>query len=184
MVEGARRRVSVPWAPVLRDADEQTRLFALTGRQLQLSSLGHTVGSLLRSGSLRPLALQLQVLELKPALGASQLGVGCLRAGGSSLDIDTPAEHKASNRDPGCTGRSRPFVVVVEAADDPGPAYMNLGVFGHHDGDVADDRGGVDSRLAIDEPVLAQVDIALAYHRQPPGRCARPSIGPCARTLQ
>ena len=107
-----------PWAPVLRDADEQARLCVLTGQQLQLSPLAHLVGSLRRSGSSRPLALQFQVLALKPALGASQLGVGCLRAGGSSLDIDTPAEHKASNRDPGCTGRSRPFVVVVEAADD------------------------------------------------------------------
>src|SRR6266567_2032037 len=86
----------------------------------------------------------------------------------TSLDIDTPAEHEASDRDPGCTGRSRPFVVVVEAADDPSAADMNLGVSGHHDGDVADDRGGVDSRLAVDEPGLTEIDLAVAYHRQPP----------------
>jgi hypothetical protein len=57
---------------------------------------------------------------------------------------------------------------VVEAAEDPASADMNLGVFGHHDGDGADDGSGVDGRLAVDEPGLAEVDLAAAYHRQPP----------------
>ena len=68
----------------------------------------------------------------------------------------------------GAPGVPGSLVVVVEAAYDPGAADINIGVFGDHDGDVADDRGGVDSRLAVDEPGLAEVDLAAADHRQPP----------------
>jgi hypothetical protein len=54
--------------------------------------------------------------------------------GRTSLDSLAPAEREAGDRDPGATGRARPFVAVVEAADDSGAADMDLGVFGHHDG--------------------------------------------------
>ena len=103
-------------------------------------------------------------------LGAFQRGVRRLRWAGTSLDIDRPAGRDASDHDPRRTGPPRPFIVVIEAADDPGAADVNIGVFGHHDGDVADDRGGVDGRLAVGEPGLAEVDLAVGYHRQPPER--------------
>jgi hypothetical protein len=69
--------------------------------------------------------------------------------------------------------------VVVEAADDPGAADVNVGVFGHHDRDVADDRVGVDGRLTVGEPradsrtrlavtFVMPVTVSLAGGRSPP----------------
>src|SRR3984957_1129583 len=128
-------------------------------------------GWLRRWGSSPLLAFQLSLLASQPALCASsQRRVRRLRWAGTSLDIDRPAERDASDHDPRRTGRPRPFVVVIEAADDPGAADVDIGVFGHHDGDVADDRGGVDGRLAVGEPGLAEVDLAVADHRQPAER--------------